>query len=281
MLKRPKFRQIAISLGAGLLLAGQPLAAQPMENGEGDEALAAIMGMFKAEPLTPEQEARLPLATEVVERVIPPGSMGEMMGSMFDGMFGELMKLPSKPGASAVAEQMGLGVAEISLEGDEAEEAMAILDPAWQARKEREAAVMPEVLKGMMTAMEPTMRKAMSEIYAVHFDSGELTDINAFFQTESGANFARKSFTIASDPRIMQASMESLPLIMGSIGEMEDKVKAATAGLPAARRFGDLSAAERARLAELTGVDEASIGQAMANKTAADMAAEEAADVVE
>ena len=51
----------------------------------------------------------------------------------------------------------------------------------------------------------------------------------------------------------MAASMESLPVIMGSIGELETEMEAAVADLPEPRTFAQLSADERTRLAELLG----------------------------
>ena len=81
----------------------------------------------------------------------------------------------------------------------------------------------------------------------------ELDDIDAFFSTESGLSYARKSFAMSSDPRIIAASMESLPTIMGSLGEFETDLAAAAADLPEPRTFAELSAEERARLAELLG----------------------------
>jgi len=112
---------------------------------------------------------------------------------------------------------------------------------------------MPTMMREMMTVMEPTMRKAMSELYAINFSQKELDDIEAFFQTDSGTAYARKSFTMSSDPRILAASMESLPQMMGAIGEMEKKIAAAGADLPAKRSFADLSQADKAKIATLTG----------------------------
>lgn len=244
---------VSVLAAATLLFAAtSPAIAQDADLAEPDP-FAAMASMFQAEPLTPEQEARLPMATRLVEKLIPQGSLGEMMGSMFNSMLGPLSELGSKPSSGDVAEQLGFGAFELYLDEDQAAEALAILDPAWEARKAAEAEVFPEVMKQMMDAMEPGMRKAMAELYAINFTAKELTDIDAFFSTETGATYARKSFSLASDPRIMAASMESLPAMMGSIMTMEQKVEAATANLPPKRSFAELGAKEKARLAELSG----------------------------
>ena len=109
----------------------------------------------------------------------------------------------------------------------------------------------------MMTATEPVMREAMSQLYAINFDTRELADIDAFFSTESGAAYARKSFTMASDPRMTGAMMQAMPEMMGSFAEIEADMAAAVADLPPVRTYADLDAAQRARLAERSGLEEA------------------------
>jgi hypothetical protein len=276
-----RMKSIVSALAAAALLctAATPAIAQDADLAEAD-SFAAMASMFQAEPLTPEQDARLPMATRLVEKLIPQGALGEMMGSMFDSMLGPLTELGSKPSSGDVAEQLGFDAYELYLDDDQAAEALAILDPAWEARKAAEAEVFPEVMKQMMDAMEPGMRKAMAELYAINFTAQELTDIDAFFSTQSGATYARKSFAMASDPRIMAASMESLPAMMGSIMSMEQKVEEATAGLPPKRSFSELGAKEKARLAELAGYSVEEIEEAIRYRAeAASAPAEEAVNI--
>lgn len=272
-------RPIFSALAAATLLfsAGAPALAQDDDLAEGDP-FAAMAGMFQAEPLTPEQEARLPLATTIIAKLIPEGALGEMMGSMFNSMLEPLAELGAQPSSGDVAEQLGFESYDLYLGEEQAAEALEILDPAWEARKAAEAKVFPEVMKQMMDAMEPGMRKAMAELYAVNFTERELTDIDAFFSTETGATYARKSFSMASDPRIMAASMESLPAMMDSIMTMEQQVEQATADLPAKRTFAELSVKEKARLAELTGYTVEEIEEAIRNREAAADAMAESAD---
>ena len=122
----------------------------------------------------------------------------------------------------------------------------------------------------MMTAMEPVMREAMSQLYAINFDTGELADIDAFFSTESGAAYARKSFTMASDPRMTAMMMQAMPGMMGSFAEIEADMAGAVADLPPVRTYADLDAAQRARLAELTGLEQAAIEDGMTRAAAGD-----------
>lgn len=249
---------------AALALAPQPLAAQDMTEdtaatepaAEGDpmaQAMGMLGAMFPVEPLTAEQQGRLPQASRIITRMIPEGTLGEMMGGMFDKLFGPMAALGGAPASAVVQKGIGLSPVDAGLTEEQTAEIAALLDPAYEERHAREMAVMPTMMREMMTVMEPTMRKAMSELYAINFSQKELDDIEAFFKTDSGTAYARKSFTMSSDPRILAASMESLPQMMGAIGDMEKKVAAASADLPAKRSFADLPTADKAKIAALSG----------------------------
>jgi hypothetical protein len=255
---------------AALAMVSQPLAAQdqpaPSEAEEMQQAMAMLTGMFPAEPLTPEQEARLPQANRIIATLIPEGTLAEMMGGMFDKVMGPMMNMAGPTSIGTVTQGTGLDTFDLELTTEQSDELAQLFDPAWAERQKREMALMPAMMADMMNAMEPGMRKAMAELYAINFNQTELDGIEAFFKTETGATYARKSFTMASDPRILSASMEAMPQIMGSLGAMEQKMAAAAADLPAKRGFGELSAKEKARVAELTGRSVADIEAALAAK---------------
>lgn len=255
---------------AALALAPQPLAAQdsaeetaaaePAAEGDGEgegdpmaQAMGMLSAMFPVEPLTADQQGRLPQASRIITRMIPEGTLGEMMGGMFDKLMGPMMAMGGSPAAAVVQKGIGVSPGEAGLDDEQTAAIAALLDPAYEERHAREMAIMPTMMREMMTVMEPTMRKAMAELYAINFSQKELDDIEAFFQTDSGTAYARKSFTMSSDPRILSASMESLPQMMGAIGDMEKKIAAASADLPAKRSFADLSQADKAKVATLAG----------------------------
>ncbi|HEY6964486.1 MAG TPA: DUF2059 domain-containing protein [Erythrobacter sp.] len=253
----------ALTTPAVLAAQDTPPPAPPLVVGEGtegmDQAMTALGAMFKVEPLTAEQEARLPQATRIIGRMIPDGTLGEMMGGMFDKLLGPMLDATEAPAKETIRKAVGISPAALDLSDAQAAELAALFDPAYAERHKRERALMPALMRDMMTAMEPAMRKAMSELYAVHFSQKELDDVEAFFLTESGAAYARKSFTMSSDPRIVSATMESMPQMMASFASMEEKMKAATADLPAKRSFADLSKAEKAKVSKLTGYSVAEI----------------------
>ena len=270
-MKRFKF---VPALVGGLLLAASPAAVAAQEAQDAptaeaamDETMAALRGMFPAEPLTAEQQARLPQAQRIIARIIPPGTMGEMMSGMFDQMLGPIMKMADAPAADVVSKGTGLPAYALATDPEKVAEAALLFDPAYVERHQREAAIMPGVMRDVMTAMEPTMIKAMSELYAIHFTEAELTGIETFFQTEIGAAYARKSFTLSTDPRIISASMEAMPAMMGAFADMEKKIAAASADLPPKRSFADLTPAEQARVAKLTGYTVEEIAEEFAKTT--------------
>jgi hypothetical protein len=252
---------LAIAMGAASLACAAPAVAQ---DAEGDDALAAMAGLFEAEPLTAEQEARLPAAQAIIEKILPPGTLQEVMGSMFNRILDPLMALAAQPSEAAAANQLGVDAELIELDAEQSAEVLALLDPAWRERQERTMAVTQGAMGRMMTAMEPVMRTAMAELYAVNFDARELADIDVFFSTETGAAYARKSYAMSSDPRLMGALMGSLPEMMGSFAEMETELAAAVADLPPPRGYAELGQGDRARLGEITGLDPAEIEAGMA-----------------
>ncbi|MHA6332514.1 DUF2059 domain-containing protein [Qipengyuania sp. CAU 1752] len=228
--------------------------SESSEEAEMAEAMAMLGAMFAVEPLTPEQEARLPLATTIIAKIMPEGAMAEMMDGMFNGMLGGLMQMGDEaPATSVLANSLGISADEMDLSEDQAAELVTLLDPAWRERREIEKAMLPEMMKTLMSAIEPAMRRAMSELYAINFTQPELVGIDAFFSTETGAKYARKSFTMASDPRVMSASMEAFPAMMGTFEDMEQRQKEATAHLPQVRSYFELEPAEKARIAAATG----------------------------
>ena len=246
-----------------LIAAPAPLLAQdaPDEEAEvmSEDMLAGMMGalagMFASEPLTAEEEGRLPAATALVDKIVPAGTMGEMMSGMFDGMLGPIMAMGEADAKGPLAKLLGVSSASLA-EVDEAQaaRALAMLDPDWQLRREREAEALPRAMNGMMVAMEPTLKSAMSEMYAIYFDAGELADIDAFFSTPSGTAYARKSFSMSADPRFAGAMMQAMPAVLSGIGTMQETMEAATADLATPREWGQLEVAEKDKLADAIGL---------------------------
>lgn len=222
-----------------------------------DDMVNAMGELFATEPLTAEQEARLPLAQTIVGKIMPDGAMAEMMDRTLGGTLGPIMAVAADAApTNKLARMLGVPASQLEIEDTDAAALLSTLDPDWKERQQREAAVMPQIMAEMASTMEPAMRKAMSELYAINFSDSELAEIDGFFSTPTGATFARKSFTMASDPRLVAASIESLPQIMGSFSQLETLMAEATADLGTPRSFADLNKDEKAYLLETTGLSE-------------------------
>ena len=232
-----------------------PALAQPASPEVMAERAQALGEMFPVEPLTPEQEARLPAATALVEKIIPPGTMGEMMTGMFEGFLSPIRAMDGGGQKAPLAKLLGLSPGQlVGVDGEAAARAATILDPDWQLREEREAEAMPRAMNAMLSALEPTIKGAMAEMYAIHFDADELRDIDVFFSTESGAAYARKSFVMTADPRFAGVMMEAMPQMLAGVANMQAELQAATADLATPRSWYELEPAEQDKLAKMLGM---------------------------
>ena len=268
MIKRALFATTA-SL---VLFTGAPLSAQDSsETVESDElsqedadALGAMFGnMFgEAEPLSPEQEARMPTAEMVVEKIFPAGTYAKMMDDtmkpMMDGMMGSFMDLP----INEIAKLTGLYGDDMPELGEgSVNEIMAILDPAFQDRTKLITDVTIQLVTDTMTQIEPGYRAGLARAYAVRFTQDELSDLHAYFSTPTGAKYAGESILIYTDPQVMASMNEMMPAMMNMMPTMMEEIAKASEQFPPARTYSDLSDAEKAKLAELLGTTEDALAE--------------------
>lgn len=255
---------------APIVLIGQPLQAEDEKAEQGAEALAVLTEAFHVEPLAPEARARLPLATEIIEQILPDGAMNELVGSMFDRILGPVAKIAELSGPK-LADYVGYSESDLGLTDEQVAEVAAIVDPAWQVRQRRTLEFTQGAMIDAMAAMEPAMKRGMAEAYAEEFTQAELAGIKAFFSTEVGTSYARKSSRLSSNPRILSAAMSEVPRMIDGFAAMAEGLKEAQADLPAAKTFDTLHVSERARVRELTGLADEELRLGM--ETAAEQAA--------
>ena len=231
-------------------------------DGAMDEAavLAMMSGLFQAEPLTAEQEARLPAATAIVATMMPEGFYGEIMRDMMEKTMRPMMAMFSEPDF-LLASRLTLDEAALAeLSDAEKQELLTMLDSAWDQRADTMVDALISNMGGAFAAVEPPVRAGLAKAYAVRFDEAQLADISAFFATPTGGEFARQSMALFADPQVMGATMEAMPEMIGSFTEMETAMEAALESLPAERDYADLSMAQRARMADLLGVEPDALG---------------------
>ncbi|NVD44624.1 DUF2059 domain-containing protein [Qipengyuania atrilutea] len=243
------------------------IAPKNVSGAEEAEMMAALQQMFQAEPLTAEQEARLPEARAVVVKVLPEGFYGQMMGDMMDSIMQPLFGMVTGPlGARGLIERkVGLEGENLpDLTDEQSEQIVDLLDPKAEQRAEQIQGVLTSFMTDMFARLEPPMRDGLTNAYAVRFSERELGDITAFFATPTGARYASESMAVFADPQVMSAMMQSVPAMLGSLPEMAGELEAAAAELPEARGYDDLSSAERSRLAGLLDLSEVELRQKMA-----------------
>lgn len=252
-----KKSMFSLGTAAALALVCVPAAAQDAtqdgEAAEMTEAMNAFSQMFEIEPLTPEQEARLPVARRLVEALMPEGSMRDMMAGALDGMFSPLTQMEADP-AGALENALGYMVDTSEMDEADVIAALDIVDPAWRERQAAELAAAEGMMTRIGEVMEPIVRDVMAELYAIYFTQEQLEDIETFFGTETGAVFARESWSMSSDPRMMarvmgNEAMWATILDFESMGTLMEQA-------PQSRSYEDLRSEERARVMELTGISD-------------------------
>lgn len=241
---------------AALALIPGPVLAQDDANGLAGFG-EAMAGMFAPPPpLTEQEQARLPLAMALAEKVVPAGSLGGMMDGMMGGLFGAVLGTEGEPSPRSVISRR-VGVFSVDTGAITDQQALRIadlLDPAWRERETRSRAFTQAAMNRVMQAVEPVVRQAIAELYAIHFTQAQLADIDAFFATPSGAAYASQSYQMASDPRLMGTMMRMMPEAMGQMGSIQAELDAALADLPPQRNYADLTTNQRKLLAQWLGV---------------------------
>ncbi len=277
------------TLPALALLGATPLAAQDEvdmtemsaeERAAMAEAMGGIFGdAFKADPLTPEQEARLPAATSVIEKIFPAGTFGKMMDEsmkpMLEGMMGGA--LGDSDTLQTLARLSGRDQFDLMGMDDGAKaEAIALIDPYAKQRQEAMLEATFSLTTKLMNRIEPSYRAGLERAYAKRFSVEELTEIDRFFSTPVGGKYAGESMIIAMDPQVMSAMNEMMPAMMELLPEMMEQFTALAAVIPGPRQFGELSGTEQSRLAELL---EVPLGELKTNSKEME-AVEEAEEIV-
>lgn len=249
---------IAAASGIALAFTAAPAAAQDEPSAAELEALGDMFGDIfgAAEPLTAEQEARVPAAKMVVAKLFPEGTyakmMDETMRPMFDSMFGSALGGP----AMTVGQLTGLSPLDLA-EVDEAKlaEAAQLLDPNAAERNKAVGDMTINLITEIVADIEPAYRAGLARAYAVRFTQAELTDLSAYFSTPVGSKYAAESFLVYADPQVMSTMNEMMPAMMEKMPDMMGGIAEIVEQYPEGRKFSELSEAEQSQLATLLGVD--------------------------
>jgi hypothetical protein len=235
------------------------------------EAFSMFGELFKAEPLTPQQEALLPLATQMAGHVMPDGSFGTAMDGVLEPMMEAMMGDPENSPRVRLAQISGVAAEDLErLSDEDAQEALDIFDPQFAARTRRTTAAFTGLMGKLMVAIEPAYREGLARAFTRRFDEAEMRELLTFFATPLGAKFAAQSFLVQYDPQIMGFMDAMGPAAAKLVPEMTEEFAAIEAELGDSRDFSQLSAAERSRAARLIGKSERELDALVPEATAED-----------
>jgi hypothetical protein len=234
-------------------------------------ALAAVAGLALTQPVaaqdsTPATQAapdpaRLAAAKITIDYILPAGTYAKMFGGSFNQLMEQTVDSMTDIPMADLMRSTGLPQDDIAKLGRATlADVMEIMDPAYKERQKATMEAMTPALNKMMQSMEPAMREAMADAYAKRFTLAQLNDMNRFFATPSGTAYANNSMLIMMDPDVVGRLSKDTPKMiqdfMAQMPEIQKRVEAATANLPKARDYEDLTAEQKAKLAELLGIDE-------------------------
>ena len=251
-----------------LMLASSPVLAAPDEeapvfasemeemsqeiSASFEEMFGEFGDIFTPEPLTAEAEARLPTAIRMTDIAFPVGSFGTIMEESMKPMMEAVMGMSQPEEAEALAGITGVPYEDLAeLDEDEVAAALQVFDPDHAARAAAIGELTIDMMDKLFAALEPGYREGLSRAFATRFTQAEMDELLVFFATPLGEKYARQSILVQYDPQMM-AMMEQMGPAMGEIMPtfIASTVELA-AEYPEPRTFGDLSQAERARIARL------------------------------
>ena len=169
--------------------------------------------------------ARLAAAGRLIDLMMPPGSMREVMSDFMPDMDALLVQ---------IAARLGIDTEGMSPE-ERARAVEARAGPSDRHFRERlriTLEVTRRVLAEVVVELEPDMRRVMVTLMARHFDRTELDELRAFMTTPTGGKYARMALTMGRDPAWREMMTQMIPRMMAAAGtRIEAALRGATAHL--------------------------------------------------
>lgn len=203
------FATLLLGVGAPALAAQTPVAAPPRSG-------AAAVEMPDA--------ARLAAAARLVDLMMPPGAMRDLMADWMPNLDTIL---------AVTAERFGIATDGMSREqrARAVEERGAREDRHFRERMQITLDVTARVAGEVLAEMEPDMRRIMVTLMARQFDQAELGEMTAFFSTPTGRKYARMALTMTQDPAWQEVLTLMAPRMASAATRIEEAVRDATAHL--------------------------------------------------
>ena len=200
---------------------------------------AQLMAIFdKMFPPQPDpQPERLALSKVTVQSLFPDGSYARLMDGVMGGMIDRIMDMSEadfgakgKDGKPASKETL--------------RQAALKEDPHFEERMKITERVITDELAKISKIVEPKLREGLARSMARRFDEKQLTDINAFFATDSGRAFGSQSMAMWVDSDVMRSMMGSVPEILESMPAAMQRLDKETAHLPKPKKKAEAKKAE-------------------------------------
>lgn len=175
--------------------------------------------------------ARLAAAGRLVDLMMPPGTMREIMSDSMPDMDAMLAQ---------AAESLGIDTAGMSpQERARAVEARGVQSDAhFRERLRITLDVTRRVMGDVMAEMEPDMRRIMVTMMARNFDQAELGELLAFITTPTGRKYAQMALNMGRDPAWQEIMTVLIPrLATETTARVGTAVRDATAHLDPAPRI--------------------------------------------
>ena len=226
----------ALSLGALVATAVPTVAPAAPKTIIATPAKPAAPGLADAfkmfDTLFPPQPApdplRMPLAHSTALALLPPDAMGQAVGAMMGGMVDRFLSLRE----SDFPAKAKAGAKPASLDTRTMRETMRANDPHFDERVRLIRGAAEVEFKRYAAVLEPRLRDGIARAVARRFDQRQLTEINAFFATDTGRALGRQFLGIWFDPDLMRSSIAAMPELVQLMPGSMQRIGAATAHLP-------------------------------------------------
>jgi len=202
------------------------------------------------------ESATLASATRIAGVLLPDGTYRKMMSGTFDKMMSQMMDQMGNLPMRDIMLAAGMKEDEVpNFAPDTMKQVLAITDPAFKQRMDLGMKAMMSGMTDMMSKYEPAVREGLAEAYARRFSPNQLTELEQFFATPTGKEYAAQSMLIYTDPAVMNRMMAMVPELMKEMPRLVGAMTEATKDLPAPRKYTQLNDDERQRIATLLGID--------------------------
>lgn len=223
---------------------------------EMDEAIALVEKMFDTSSLPPIDPARLTLAQQTMGALIPAGSLELMMDNLYGKMFKTIMGEFGGQSDLMLSIQTGVESEQIAKLDEATKGKVAdMFDPHRKEREDQITKVIKPLISEVLGDMEPPMREGMSKAYARKFTAAQLTDLNGFLATPTGALYANEWMALQADPEVMVAVVKAIPPLITKFIDRAPELEKDFKDLPKEKQLSDFDDKELAKLAKLMKVD--------------------------